>query len=75
MIEAREAVTDVRVKHPVHLLARDPDRQSVQRLMRGTPRPKPVRETKKVLLVDPVQHLDHRPLQNLVLQRSDPERP
>ena len=31
MIEAREAVADVRVKHPVHLLARDPDRQRVQR--------------------------------------------
>ena len=75
MIEAREAVADVRVEHRVHLLARDPDRQSVQRLMRGTPRPEPVRETEKVLLIYGVQHLDHRPLQDLVLQRSDPERP
>ena len=43
--------------------------------MRTTPRPEPVRETEEVLLIDRVQHLDNRPLQDLVLQRSDPERP
>jgi hypothetical protein len=43
--------------------------------MLTTPGPKPVGETEKVLLVGRVQHLDHRPLQDLVLQRGDTERP
>ena len=75
LIEPREEVADVSVEHEVHLLAHDPDRERIQRIMLRAPRPKPVRETKKVLLVDGVQHLDHRPLEDLVLQRGDPERP
>ena len=43
--------------------------------MRAAPRPEPVGEAEKVLLVDGVQHLDHRPLDDLVLQRGDAERP
>ena len=50
----------------------DPDRERVQRLMRRTPRPKPVGETEEVLLVDRVQHPDQRPLDDLVLQRRRP---
>ena len=75
LIEPGEEVADVRVEHVVHLLARDPDRERVQRIMLRAPRPEPVRETEEVLLVDRVQHLDHRPLEDLVLQRGDPERP
>src|SRR5580658_6119515 len=40
-----------------------------------TPRPKPIRETQEILLIDGVQHLNQRPLDDLVLQRGDPERP
>src|SRR5215216_6738911 len=43
--------------------------------MRRAPGPEPVREPEEVLFVDRVQHLDHRPLKDLVLKRSDPERP
>jgi hypothetical protein len=43
--------------------------------MRAAPRPEPVREPEEVLLVDGVQHLDQRPLKDLVLQRGDSERP
>jgi hypothetical protein len=75
LIELGEEVADVRVQHPVHPLAFERDRERVQRIMRTPPRPKPIRETEKVLLVDRAQHLDHRPLDDLVLQRSDPERP
>src|SRR5438477_13163334 len=75
LVEASEEVADVSVAHEVHLLARDPDRERVQRIMLRAPRPKPVREPQKVLLIDGVQHLDHRALKDLVLQRSDPERP
>src|SRR5215211_9024267 len=44
-------------------------------MMRGAPRPEPVGAAEKVTLVDRVQHPDHRPLDDLVLQRGDPERP
>src|SRR6266849_4837669 len=37
-------------------------------------RPDPVREPEEILLVDRVQHLDHRTLDDLVLQRCDAER-
>jgi hypothetical protein len=42
--------------------------------MRRASGSKPVGETSEVLLVDGVQHLDHRPLEDLVFQRGDPER-
>jgi len=70
MVKTREVVAEVRVEHPVHTLPQDPGRERIQRVMRTAPRPKSVRETEEVLLVDGVQHLDHRPLQDLVLQRG-----
>ena len=38
------------------------------------PRPEPVREPEEIFLVDRVQHLHHRALDDLVLQRRDAER-
>ena len=61
--------------YPVHLRARDPDRQRVQRIMLAAPRPEPVREPEEIFLVDRVQDLDHRSLNDLVLQRGDAQRP
>src|SRR5712671_1918379 len=76
---------DVGVQYPVHLRARDPDRQRVREpsahgldpwgIMLAAPRPEPVREPEEVFLVDRVQHLDHRSLDDLVLQRRDAQRP
>lgn len=43
--------------------------------MRSAAGPKPVREPPEIRLVDGVQHLDGRPLNDLVLQRSNAERP
>lgn len=43
--------------------------------MLGAPRPEPVGETEKIHLVDGVQYFHHRALDDLVLQRSDAERP
>jgi hypothetical protein len=37
MIEAGEEVAEIRVEHPVHLRAFDPDHQRVQRIMRAAP--------------------------------------
>ena len=75
VIKAGEEVADVRVEHPAHLLPLDPDRQRVQRVMRSAPRSEPVGEAQEVLLVDGVEHLDHRPLEDLVLQGGDAKRP
>ena len=44
-------------------------------MMRAAPRPEPVREAEEVGLVDGVQHLDRRALDDLVLQRGNAERP
>src|SRR5207245_10727965 len=43
--------------------------------MLAATRPEPVGETEEVLLIDSVQHLDRRTLDDLVLQRGDTERP
>src|SRR6266508_1891883 len=75
MIKLAEEVADIRVEHPVHLLPRDPDRQRVQRIMRAASRPEPVGEAPEIRLVHSVEHLDDGPLNDLVLQRSDAERP
>src|SRR6476620_12753484 len=42
--------------------------------MRAAPRSEPVAESEEVFLVDCVQQRDHRPLDDLVLQRGDRER-
>ena len=52
---------DVGVQDLVHLPAGDPDHQRVQRIMRATSRPEPVREPEEVFLVDRVQHRSDRP--------------
>src|SRR6266540_3455271 len=75
VIEAGEEVAEIRVEHPVHLLAFDPDHQRVQRIVRPAPGPESVREAEEVRLVDGVQYLDDGALDDLVLQRGNPERP
>ena len=66
---------EVRIEHPVHPLSLDPGRERVQRIMLFAPRPKPIGEAHEVRLVDGVQYLHHRPLEDLVLERRDVERP
>src|ERR1700756_3666301 len=75
MVKAGEELAEIRVEHPVHMPRLDRSRERIQRIMRRTPRSKPIREAEKVRLVDRVQHLDQRPLKDLVLQRGDAERP
>ena len=74
MVKAGEVVPEIQVEHPAHLLL-DPDHERVQRMVWTSPGPKPVGKPEEVRLEDSVQHLHHRPLQDLVLQRSDTERP
>ena len=66
---------DIRVQHPVHPPAGQPDEQRIQRIMLGVPRPEPVGEPLEVRLVHGVQHFRDGALDDLVLQRRDAERP
>jgi hypothetical protein len=75
MIKAGEVVADVRVEHPVHLPPQDPGGERIQRVMRAAPWPEPVGEAQEVRLVNGAQHLDDGPLEDLVLQRGNAERP
>src|SRR5512134_1689293 len=62
------------VQYPVHLPAGDSDTERIHRIMRATPRPEPIREPEEVFLVDRVQHCDHGPLDDLVLQSRNRQR-
>jgi hypothetical protein len=75
MIKAGEELADIRVEHPVHLLAFDTYRERIERMMRTTPWPETIGEPSKVRLVDSVEHLDDGTLENLVLHRGNTQRP
>ena len=73
--QAGRKTRDIRGWHPVHLLPLDPGRQRIQRVAGLAPRPEPAGETREIRLADGVQHPGDSPLDNLVLQRRDAERP
>ena len=73
-IHRPEEVLDVQVNHPASTEFHQPLPQRIERLVSSTPRPKPVRALQKVLLVHRLQHHQHRPLEDLVLQRRDANR-
>jgi site-specific DNA recombinase len=70
-----EKTANVHVEYPVHLPPSQSHRQRVQRIVLAAPRPKPIRESQKVLFVDCIEHRHHCLLHNLVLQRGDPQWP
>src|SRR5712692_10955925 len=70
-----EKALDIRVEPPVHLSPVNPGMESVQRIVLATPRPEPVGEAEKVLLVDGLQNNHDRLLDDLVLQTQSAERP
>src|SRR6202045_1003695 len=65
---------NVGVQYPVHPRVADSDGERVQCIMRTASGPEPVREPEEIFLVDRVQHLDYRTLDDLVRQRRDAER-
>src|SRR5438445_566858 len=71
MIQAGEAVADIRVEHPIHVPLENPGRERIQRIMRAAPMTEPVGEPEEVRLIDGVQDLDDGTLEDLVLKRSD----
>jgi hypothetical protein len=66
-----EEASNVRIEHPVHTLPLDAHTQRVERLMRTTTGPEPVRKAFKVDLIDLIEDRHHRLLNNLVLQSCD----
>ena len=70
-----EEPRDVGVEDEVDASLGDPHRQRVQRVVLAASRPEAVAEPQKVCFPDRVQHLDHRALDDLVLQRGNAERP
>src|SRR5260370_35775971 len=74
LVEVIEKSSNVGVQYVIHLLPQKRIRQRVQRLMLATPRARSVREAEKVFLVDLVEDGDHSLLNDLVLQRRDPQR-
>jgi hypothetical protein len=70
-----EEAGDVGIQDPAHRRALDRHRQGIQRIVLAASRPETVAEAAEVLLVAGVQRFDRRPLDDLVLQRRDAERP
>ena len=69
-----EESRDVGVHYPVHLRAGNPDSQGVQRIVLTASGSEPVREPQEIFLVDCIQHLHNSTLNDLILQRGDPQR-
>lgn len=74
VIKRIEEAPDVCVKHRSHRPRRQSDRPGIQRLVLVPSRPKSIRESEKILLVDCAQNLDNRTLDDLVFQRGNPQR-
>ena len=70
-----EKALDIRVQHPVHLLPVNPSVESVQRIVLAAPRSESIREAKKILLVDRLQNVHDRLLDDLVLQAQNAQWP
>ena len=65
---------NVRIQHPVHPSPMEAHTQRVQRLMRATTRPEPVRKAQEVHLINLIENGHHSLLNNFVLQRCDAQR-
>ncbi len=69
-----EKAADVCIEHPIGSFLRDPNKESVQRLVRATSRSESVGETQEIFLVDSIEDRYHTLLGNLVLQGSNAQR-
>jgi hypothetical protein len=71
MFDFVEKRPDIKVQHPVHLLACDSDVERIQRIVLASPWPESIRKTQKVLFPDLVEDGPYRVLYNFVFQRRD----
>ena len=75
VVNGIEEGSDVEIEHPVHTLRHQGLFEGRQGRVGAPSRPEAVAEAQKIGLVDGVQHLGHRPLDNFVLKRGYAERP
>ena len=75
VVQRIEEPSNVRVEHPVHLALLDGHRYGVQGVVLVAPRPESIAESLEVGLVDGVEHLDSRALDDLVFQRGNADGP
>ena len=74
VVDEIEEGADVDIEHKVHVLRHQGLVQSAQGRVRAPHRPEAVAEPQKVGLVDGIQHLGHRPLDDFVFQCRNAER-
>ena len=67
-----EEALNIGIEYPVHTFLLQPRIQRIERLVRVSPRPKPIRKATKVRLIDFIEHGHHSLLNNFVLQGRDP---
>src|SRR5258707_2965596 len=75
VVDGVEEGSDVEIEHPVHALRHPRPFQGGQGRVRAAPRPKAVAKPKEVRLVNRIQHLGYRTLDNLVFERRNAEGP
>src|SRR5688500_9508794 len=66
-----EKSTNVDCEHPVHFTSYDPHRERIQRVMRAAPRATSVGKTEEIHLIDGIQDLDERGLDDFIFQYRD----
>ena len=69
-----EEAGNIRIDDPVHFGTDDRGCQCIQRIVLAATRPESVTEAHEIRLVDRIEHLHQRTLQDLVLQRRDRQR-
>ena len=75
MVDGIKIATNVCIQHPAYLSRHDSGIKGVERIMWTASRPKTIRKTDKVSLVDRTEHLNRCSLDDLVFQGSYPNRP
>src|SRR6266851_6647881 len=75
MVQAIEERAEVSIQHPAHLSHQQAGVQGIQRIVLAFAWSVAIREAEEVRLIDSIQHRDCRPLDNLIFQRGDAERP
>src|SRR3990167_376080 len=71
MIQRVEKLADIDLQETAYPAPHGLLRETIQRIMRRSPRPEPIRAVVKVLLVDRLQQHHDRPLEHFVLQRRN----
>ena len=74
MSDVVEEALDVGIEYPVHPLLLQPRIERIERLVRISSRPEPIRKALEVHLVNFIEDGHHCLLNNLVLQRRDAQR-